>query len=119
MASRVAPLEAAVQATILDVARLHRWLAYHTFDSQQSAGGFSDLVLVRERVIFAEVKRAGQRPRADQSMWLGELARTGAEVYLWTLDDIDEIARILACRGGIDFVPASAWIPGRGRSDAA
>jgi hypothetical protein len=94
-------------------------LAYHTFDSRRSAGGYPDLTLVRERVIFAEVKRPGERPRADQVAWLGGLARTGAEVYLWTLDDLDEIGLILACRGGVDFVPGSAWIPGRGRSDAA
>ena len=46
--------EKQVQSAILDVARLLGWRVYHTFDSRKSEAGFPDLVLVRDRVIYAE-----------------------------------------------------------------
>lgn len=139
------PLEAAAQATIVELARLRGWdRVYHTFDSRRSAGGWPDLVLVKRRIVFAEIKRAGERPRPDQVGWLDGLAVAGGEVYLWTLDDLEEIGHVLA--GAWDFVPygrsvtpfgvvdgprlvtagsggrqlepRSAWIPGHGRRDA-
>jgi len=91
-------LEKHVQSAILDIARLLGWSAYHTFDSRKSQAGFPDLVLVRERVIFAEIKRAGERPRQSQLEWLNALARAGAEVYVWTEADYDEVASILSQR---------------------
>lgn len=91
-------LEKDVQSAILDIARLLHWRCYHTFDSRKSEAGFPDLVLVRERVIFAEVKRVGERPRPSQMEWLNDLARAGAEVYVWTESDYDEIASILSRR---------------------
>src|SRR5581483_11407584 len=90
-----APLEKDVQETILDLAHTLGWRSYHTFDSRRSAGGFPDLVLVRDRVIFVEVKRVGEKPRADQVVWLDDRAAAGGEVYVWTLDDLGEIAGIL------------------------
>lgn len=140
-----APLEAAVQQTITDTATLLRWRWYHPFDSRRSAGGYPDLTLVRDRVVFAELKRAGKQPEPDQVEWLDALAGGGAEVYLWRLSDYEEIKRILsrdwkffpsigsarglgqldlkygdAARSYLtDFwTPASLWIPGHGRSDA-
>jgi len=92
------PLEKDVQSAILDIARLLGWRAYHTFDSRKSQAGFPDLVLVRERVIFAEIKREGERPRPSQVEWLNSLARAGAEVYVWTEADYDEVASILSRR---------------------
>ena len=92
------PLEKQVQSAILDIARLLGWRVYHTFDSRKSEAGFPDLVLVRDRVIYAEIKRAGERPRPAQIDWLNALSRAGAEVYVWTEDDYDEIAAILSQR---------------------
>lgn len=134
--------EAAAQRTILETAELFDWRCYHTFDSRRSADGFPDLVLVRERLIYAELKRPGKKPRRHQVEWLDALARAGEEVYLWTLDDLHEIGRVLQRRwvfvpfgrsvadddGEVDgpclndgagsFAPASAWIRGHGRRDA-
>lgn len=140
---RLRPLEKDAQATIVDLAGWRRWWPYHTFDSRHSQGGFPDLVLVRERVIFAEVKRTGEKPRRDQREVLDKLARAGCEVYVWTLDDLSEIGRILDRRwefvpfgssvilgavldgvrlvdrdAHVSMAPRSAWIPGHGRRDA-
>lgn len=133
---RLRPLESDVQATIAELASWRRWWPYHTFDSRRSQGGFPDLVLVRERVVFAEVKRPGEKPRPDQRDVLDKLARAGAEVYVWTLDDLLEIGQVLERRwtfepwgdetsgpwlfdGSSRLKPASAWIPGHGRRDEA
>ena len=42
------------QRLVVDYATLHGWMHYHTHDSRRSTPGFPDLVLVRERIIFAE-----------------------------------------------------------------
>lgn len=138
------PYEAQAQAAILDLVQLRGWAAYHTHDSRRSQPGFPDLVLAKRRIVYAELKRPGEKPRSDQVGWLNQLAAAGGEVYLWTLDDLDEISRILAGAwefvahgraatpfaavdgpglvtagsGGQHFAPRSAWIPGHGRRDA-
>ena len=94
----MAELEREFQTTVLQLAETLHWRAYHTHDSRRSQPGFPDLVLVRERVIFVELKRDGQKPSANQVVWLNDLARAGAEVYLWTPADWQEIASILSRR---------------------
>ncbi len=109
-------------------------LAYHTFRSSKSPTGFPDWVIVRERVIFAELKTEAGQPSLSQREWLDGLARTGCECYLWRPSDIDEIGRVLGKRwshghtdGGMNVTflfapgeqlePRSLWIPGVGRTD--
>jgi hypothetical protein len=84
--------------------------------------GFPDLTLVRERLIFAELKLAPGKPNVDQQRWLDKLASAGCEAYCWTdriLDQIEEtlhaaitptqLARMtLACDGDIDQARAIA-----------
>lgn len=88
--------EKAAQQTILDLAHTLGWKSYHVFDSRRSAGGFPDLVLVRrDRLVFAELKKEGEEPRPDQVEWLSALAVAGAEVYVWTIADWDEVVETL------------------------
>lgn len=68
---------------IIDAARLLGWQVYHPFDSRRSTPGFPDLTLVRERVVFAEVKTQKGSVSRDQRVWLDVLKAAGAEVYLW------------------------------------
>lgn len=98
----VAASEAQAQATILDLACALGWRHYHTHDSRRSPEGFPDLVLVRERVVFAELKKVGERPRPEQVDWLNALAAAGGEVYVWTIDDIAEVAAVLSRRERAD-----------------
>ena len=123
---RLAPLEADAQAAIVDIARLQRWSAYHTHDSRRSEPGFPDLVLARERIVYAELKREGQKPRSAQVEWLDALARAGGEVYVWTIEDLDDVVAVLTRRWlyepmsqqlGFDgewWTPRTLWIPERG-----
>lgn len=119
--------------------------AYHTFDSRRSQSGFPDLVLVRDRILYAEIKRM---PRvaspltATQREWLDALAAAGGETYLFRPSDLDEIARVLGKRwtyfmpgqgsglGLLDrkygspngvqefWTPNALWLPGIGRADS-
>jgi hypothetical protein len=119
------------------------WTSYHTLRSKGSKTGYPDRTLVRDRIIFAELKReaeVGKRGQPlklshdvtdDQRDWLDKLARAGGEVYVWKPSDLEEIARILSGRWdyswgadpglsthiGNAWTPNSLWIPGLGRSD--
>jgi hypothetical protein len=115
------------------------WTSYHVLHSKGSRGGYPDRTLVRDRIIFVELKREltgrasedrNRQPTADQVAWLDKLAAAGGEVYLWRPSDLDEISKVLTSRGPFDALsgslksmggwwqPRSLWIPGVGRADA-
>lgn len=83
------------QTSVIEIAGVGGWRHYHTHDSRRSAKGFPDLVLVRERVIYAELKSQVGRLREDQGPWLEALAAAGQEVYLWRPSDRAEVERVL------------------------
>lgn len=59
--------------------------------------GFPDLTLVRERLLYAELKIAPNKPDVNQQGWLDRLASAGCEVYCWTDRDLDRITATLRC----------------------
>lgn len=81
--------------------------AYHTYDSRRSQSGFPDLVLVRDRVVFIELKREGGKLSDAQKEWLAALLQAGAETYLIRPRHLDQLALILASRAERE-VPARA-----------
>jgi hypothetical protein len=87
--------EGMLQRQVLQLARLRGWLAYHPLDSRGSEPGFPDLVLVRERVVFAELKSATGRLSQAQRTWLDRLTAAGAECYCWRPSDWDQITEVL------------------------
>lgn len=107
-------------------------LTYHTLRSKGSQSGFPDRVLVRDRVVYVELKRHGGKVSAAQREWLDGLARAGSECYVWIPSDLDEIGSVLAGkwlyarapfysltrpRTSEPFLPNSLWIAGQGRRD--
>lgn len=114
------------------------WTTYHTLRSKGSRSGYPDRTCVRDRIIFAELKREKTQPTDDQRVWLDKLAAAGGEVYLWRPSDLDEIGLILASRAthifegdgatshpigltrttGDWWTPRSLWFPGIGRADS-
>ena len=62
---------------------------------QGDGKGFPDLVLVRWRVIYAELKSEKGVIEVEQVKWLDALDRSGMRAYLWRPSDIEEITRIL------------------------
>jgi hypothetical protein len=114
------------------LANILGWTTYHTLRSRGSRSGYPDRTCVRERIIFAELKREKTKPTPDQIEWLDRLAKAGGEVYLWRPSDLEEIGFVLGRRWhfypldgmlvGLDelneLAPASLWIAGRGRRDS-
>lgn len=84
--------EATLQARVMDLARLHGWLAYHTHDSRRSsAKGFPDLVLVHARrrlVLYRELKAHKGRVTPDQQAWLDALTAAGQDAGVWRPSDL-------------------------------
>ncbi len=86
-----------LQAAIVEAARMLGWRVAHFRAARTAHGwrtpvaadgaGWPDLCLVRERIIFAEIKGDGDRVRPDQQAWLDTLAAAGAAVYVWRPQD--------------------------------
>ena len=93
--------ESDFQATVIELAELHRWLVYHTHDSRRSAPGFPDLTMVRRgHLIFAELKTEKGPLTEDQAHWLRELGKVSDAYhrigrYVWRPSDWREIEEIL------------------------
>ena len=84
------------QGIVVDLAKLHRWLVFHTHDSRRSAPGFPDLTMVRRgKLIFAELKTEKGPTSIDQKRWLVELQMAHPHVYLWRPSDWREIEEVL------------------------
>lgn len=96
-----------LQKAIIDLAHLHGWLVAH-FQSVKTeqrgwvtpvaadGKGYPDLTLVRERVVFMEIKGDGDKMRPDQDKWIAALQDAGAEVCVvhpadWRNGAIDQI----------------------------
>jgi len=58
------------QAQIVELARRLNWAVYRTFDSRRSQPGFPDLVLVRDRVVFVELKTERGKVSEEQGGWI-------------------------------------------------
>lgn len=90
------------QDRIVELARLRRWLVYHTHDSRRSDPGFPDLVMVRgDALLFAELKSEKGRVSVEQHEWLRALRRVaaamheGVEVHVWRPSDWPQIVEVL------------------------
>jgi hypothetical protein len=106
MGIRIRPqTEAEFTSAVIAFAKLHGWHAVHFRPCRTNHGwrtavqgdgaGWPDLVLVRERIVFCELKTDKGRTRPDQDVWADRLRAAGAEVYLWRPADWDEIDRVL------------------------
>ena len=73
--SQLPTTERELQQWVLAVAKMGRWMAYHTFDSRRSQPGFPDLILIRgTTLIAAELKVGGNHPSPIQLEWLEAFA---------------------------------------------
>lgn len=104
-----------LQNGIIDLARTHGWLVAHTPPVETTRGwrtpiradgkGFPDLLMVRDRVIVAEIKGSHDRLRPEQEVWLHAFRLAGIDAYVWTAAEWDngDIAHVLSVR---ERVPA-------------
>ena len=92
--------EKAFQSDVMRVAKMLGWLWYHTFDSRRSASGFPDLVLVRERVLFRELKVGKNKLSQSQELWRDSIMDAGGDWAEWRETDMDDIVADLSRRNG-------------------
>ncbi len=97
--------EAGFQSAVMELATLAGWLVWHDADSRKNAPGLPDLIMVKPpRAVFAELKTASGRLRADQRRWLDALgACPGVETYLWRPSDWPAIERTLLATEPLDL----------------
>lgn len=70
------------QSEVIDIEKQIGWLLYHTYDSRRCEPGFLDLVLVRDRVLFRELK--------TEKRWLAQVQKDWGEV-------LESSGRIMRC----------------------
>lgn len=97
--------EAQFQKAVIDLARVTGWLVAHFRPARTEDGwrtpvaadgaGFPDLVLVRDRVLYRELKSESGRVRPDQQRWHERLAMGGADIAVWRPADWPAIASTL------------------------
>lgn len=91
---------------VLDLAAAYRWRTAHFRPARTADGwrtpvagdgeGFPDLILVRERVIVAELKVGRNQVTGPQRLWLIAFEAAGVAAYEWRHpDDWPEIERVL------------------------
>jgi hypothetical protein len=90
--------EAQFQRQVTDLATLLGWSWYHTHDSRRSPAGFPDLVLWRDRVVFAELKTDKGRTSVAQMNTCDGLTIAGAEVHVWRPRDFPDVKAVLERR---------------------
>ena len=64
--------------------------------AQADGKGFPDLVLVRDRIVFAELKGHKYRKlEPEQIRWREDIEGAGGEYHLWYPEDRDKIIDVL------------------------
>lgn len=89
--------EAQLQQAVIECAQLLGWRVAHFRPALTARGwrtpvaadgvGFPDLVLVRDRVLFVELKSARGRIGVEQRAWQDALQAAGAVSAVWTPRD--------------------------------
>lgn len=89
--------EADLQRAVIECARFFSWRSCHFRPARTERGwatpvagdgrGFPDTVLVRDRVLWRELKVSGGRLRPDQVQWLDALCDAGQDAAVWTDED--------------------------------
>jgi hypothetical protein len=94
-------------SAVLDMAALFKWRTLHIRPARTEHGwrspvqgdgaGFPDLLLLRERLVFAELKSERGSLSVDQQDWMFALGEIDAERYVWRPKDWEsgEIEKVL------------------------
>ena len=93
-------LERDFQRSVVEAATALGWQCWHDNDPRRNKAGFLDLLLIRERVVWAELKTETGRLRPAQQVFMCLLRRAGQECYVWRPSQMDEIIAVLTARKG-------------------
>lgn len=84
-----------LQQLITDLAKTLRWVWWHDNDSRRNDAGLPDLLLIRERAIWRELKTEKGRLKPEQAAWGQRLLRSGQDWAIWRPSDWWEIVATL------------------------
>ena len=79
------------QSLIVEYAKRCGWFVYFTYDSRRSPEGFPDLVLVRNVVLYRELKTETGRLTPAQKAWGDRLTEAGADYQVWRPKMLNDI----------------------------
>lgn len=87
--------EADWQETVEEVFHHHGWVSWHDNTPQRNKAGFLDLMLLKDRAIFVELKardKNGRPPSLRPGQWemIGAMQKAGLDVRVWTWPDSEE-----------------------------
>ncbi len=99
--------EAEFQKEVINLAKMLKWRVAHFRASLNQRGewqtavaadgaGFTDLVIVRERVIFAELKAENGKLSLEQEEWIAWLKGAKQEVYVWRPSNWKQVELVLS-----------------------
>jgi hypothetical protein len=97
------------QRTVIEAAQALGWRVVHFRPARLADGswrtpveadavGWVDLVLVRERIVFAELKTAQGRTTPAQVAWRNAILAAAGEHYVWRPGDWLEVQAVLRRR---------------------
>jgi hypothetical protein len=94
-------LEEELLQRVLLLAKAYGWRSFHARPGRTKGGwatpvqgdgkGFVDVVLVRERVVWTELKSQAGVQSPEQKEWAAALLAAGEEYYLWRPSDLGTI----------------------------
>lgn len=94
------------QGQVIELARQWGWHVVHFHDSRRQSGGamvgdsdaagWPDLTLIRERVMFRELKKVGGKVTPDQERMLERLRHAGCDAEIWRPTDWELIHETLS-----------------------
>lgn len=90
--------ESEFQKNVISLAKQLGWLVYHTYDSRMCEPGFPDLVLVKHKTLFRELKTQKGRLTKEQVIWQDKLIGNGSDYAIWRPSDMQAIAKQLSER---------------------
>jgi hypothetical protein len=98
------------QQAVIELAHAHGWFCahfrkvrvqrrngsiYYATPAAADGVGWVDLVLVRDRIVYAELKSERGRLASEQVDWQARLRAAGAEWYCWRPRDWGAIVEVL------------------------
>lgn len=97
--------EADWQRDIIQLAQTLGWKVAHFRPAMTKHGwktavagdgaGFPDICLVRDRIVFAELKNETRALDEPQLEWQAALEVAGVETYVWRPQDLDDVMAVL------------------------
>lgn len=83
------------QLQVCDAAQKLGWFPVYHFETRGSVPGWPDLTLIKERIVYAELKDKYGKLSFYQEDMLTRLREAGAEVYVWRPQDWDAALEVL------------------------